>query len=78
MFHRRNDWALTPNSPPQYIQISYVYELPIGTNKTFLNFSDWRRPLVNGWSISGAAYVDNGTPSRSIRNSTTRAASLPG
>jgi len=62
MFHRRNDWALTPNSPPQYVQISYVYELPIGTNKTFLNFSDWRRPLVNGWSISGAAYVDNGTP----------------
>ena len=62
LFNRRKDWALTPGTPPQYLQISYVYELPIGANKPFLNFSDWRKPIVDGWSFSGTAYLDDGTP----------------
>jgi hypothetical protein len=62
LFDRRNDWALTPYSVPQQLQVTYAYELPIGPNKPFLNFSDWRRPIVNGWSLTGTAYVDNGTP----------------
>ena len=62
MFNRHNDWALTPYSEPQQIQMTYAYELPIGANKPFLNFSDWRRPLVSGWSLTGTAYLDNGTP----------------
>ncbi|HXR78304.1 MAG TPA: hypothetical protein VN737_20160 [Bryobacteraceae bacterium] len=62
LFNRQNDWAQTPYSAPQTLQVSYVYELPIGANKPFLNYSDWRRPLVTGWSISGAAYMDDGSP----------------
>jgi hypothetical protein len=62
LFNRRNNWALTPYRAPQQLQISYVYELPIGANKPFLNFSDWRRPLVNGWSVTGAALLNNGSP----------------
>lgn len=61
-FNRHNDWALTPGIPPQSLQITYAYELPFGANKSFLNYSDWRRLLVNGWSVMGAAYIDNGTP----------------
>jgi hypothetical protein len=62
MFNRRNDWALTPYSSPQQLQIIYAYELPFGPNKRFLNYSDWRRPLVTGWSLTGTAYFDNGSP----------------
>lgn len=61
-FNRRNDRALTPGIPPQSLQVTYAYELPFGTNRSFLNYSDWRRLLVNGWSVTGTAYVDNGTP----------------
>lgn len=61
-FNRRNDWSLTSYNPQQYVQIGYVYELPFGSNKPLLNFSDWRRPLVNGWSFSGTAYWNDGTP----------------
>ena len=62
LFNRRNDWALTPGIPPQSLQITYSYELPVGVNKAFLNYSDWRRLFVNGWSLTGTAYVDNGAP----------------
>ncbi|MEO7142919.1 MAG: hypothetical protein ABI165_05385, partial [Bryobacteraceae bacterium] len=60
--NRANDWSLTSYNPPQYLQISYVYELPFGSNKPLFNFSDWRRPSVDGWSVSGPAYWNDGTP----------------
>ena len=62
MFNRHNDWALTPYHSPQQLQVTYAFELPFGPNKRFLNYSDWRRPLVNGWSLTGAAYIDSGSP----------------
>jgi hypothetical protein len=62
MYNRRNNWALTPYSSPQQLQLTYAYELPFGSNKPFLHFSDWRRPFVNGWSLTGTAYFDNGSP----------------
>ena len=61
-FNRRNEWSLTPGSIPRLLQVSYVYELPLGSNKAFLSFSDWRRHLVDGWSISGTAVLSSGNP----------------
>jgi hypothetical protein len=61
-FNRRNEWALTPYNQPQRLTVSYSYELPLGVNKTFLPFSDWRRYLVEGWSLSGTAALASGTP----------------
>jgi hypothetical protein len=61
-FNRKNDWALTASNPPQYVQVSYIYELPFGSGKPLLHFSDWRRPLVSGWSVTGTAYWDGGRP----------------
>lgn len=60
--NRRNDWSLTSYNPQQYVQLGYVYELPFGANKPLLNYSDWRRPIVTGWSFTGTAYWNNGTP----------------
>ena len=61
-FNARNNWSLTSYNPPQYVQMTYVFELPFGSNKPLLNFSDWRKSLVDGWSVSGAAYWNGGTP----------------
>ena len=61
-FNRQNEWALTPSNAPQRLQLSYVYELPIGANKPFLSYPDWRKFLVDGWSISGMATVSSGNP----------------
>ncbi|HCC58178.1 MAG TPA: hypothetical protein DEQ47_13150 [Solibacterales bacterium] len=61
-YNRRNDWALSAYSRPQELQLNYVYELPLGANKAFLPYADWRRFLVEGWSVSGNVYVAAGTP----------------
>jgi hypothetical protein len=61
-FNWRNDWALTSYNAPQYLQLSYIYELPFGPDKPLLRFSGWGGPLVSGWSINGTAYWNDGTP----------------
>jgi hypothetical protein len=61
-FNWRNDWALTSYNTPQYLQLSYVYELPFGSGEPPLPFLNWGRPLVSGWSVSGTAYWNDGTP----------------
>jgi hypothetical protein len=61
-FNSQNEWSLTASNEPQRLQLSYVYELPVGANKPFFNYSDWRRFVVDGWSVSGTAVVGCGTP----------------
>lgn len=61
-YRRELEWALTPGQDPHRLQFSYVYELPLGVNKPFLAVSDWRRYLVEGWSVSGTAILQSGNP----------------
>jgi hypothetical protein len=61
-FNWRNDWSLTSYNTPQYLQLSYVYELPFGSGEPLFHFLGWGRPLVSGWSVSGTAYWNDGTP----------------
>jgi hypothetical protein len=61
-FNPRNDWALTSYNTPQYLQLSYIYELPFGSGEPPFQFLGWGRRLVSGWSISGTAYWNDGTP----------------
>jgi hypothetical protein len=62
LFNLRNDWALTSSNTPQYVQLSYIYELPFGSDKPLFNFPDWRGALASGWSVSGTAYWNDGMP----------------
>ncbi len=57
-----NDWAPTSWNQPQRLTVSYSWDLPFGPNKAMLRFSDWRRQIVDGWSVSGTCYMDDGTP----------------
>ena len=61
-FDRQNEWALTPWNNPHRVTFSYVYELPLGSNKPFLNFPDWRHYLADGWSLSGMGTITSGNP----------------
>ncbi len=58
LINLRNNWSLSYDNMPQYLQLSYVYELPFGANDSL----GWARPLVRGWSLSGTAYWNDGTP----------------
>ena len=61
-FNWRNDWALTSYNTPQYLQLSYIYELPFGSGEPPFQFLGWGRRMVSDWSISGTAYWNDGTP----------------
>jgi hypothetical protein len=61
-FNQRNDWGLTSYNAPQYLQLSYLYELPFGSGEPPFQFLGWGRRLVSGWSLSGTAYWNDGTP----------------
>jgi hypothetical protein len=61
-FNLHNDWARTSWDTPQYFQLSYVYDLPFGSDKALFHFTGWGEALVDGWSISGTAYWNDGTP----------------
>jgi hypothetical protein len=61
-FNARNEWALSPWNTPQHLSINLSYDLPFGANKPFLNFRDWRRHLVDSWSVSDTSTIQDGTP----------------
>ena len=62
-FHRReNEWSVSATNIRHNLQFTYVYELPFGANKPFLNFPGWRRRLASGWSLSGTGSIQGGTP----------------
>ncbi|MEX2264273.1 MAG: hypothetical protein WD696_20130 [Bryobacteraceae bacterium] len=61
-YSRENEWSLTPGNEPHRLQFSYVYELPLGSNKALLDFEDWRRHLADGWSVTGTGIVQSGGP----------------
>jgi len=61
-YNRDGEWSRTAWLSPHRCSFTYAYELPIGANKPFMSFSDWRRYLVDGWSVSGASTVESGVP----------------
>lgn len=44
------------------IVASYVYELPFGAGKSFLNRAGWTDQVVGGWEISGITALMSGFP----------------
>jgi hypothetical protein len=61
-YNRSNEWGLTSSNSPHRLSLSYQYELPFGAGKPLLAYSDWRRVLTGGWSISGITSVASGEP----------------
>ncbi len=61
-YNRKNEWSLTSSNNPHRLSLSFAYELPIGSKKALLTYSDWRRHFVDGWSVSGITSVSSGEP----------------
>jgi hypothetical protein len=66
----RAERAVSVFDIPQVLQFSYIYELPLGRGKRFLNTS---RPVVNaivgGWQTSATWRFDNGRPILPVQSS---------
>jgi hypothetical protein len=61
-FNLREEKAVSPQDTPHIFVISYLYDLPFGTNKAFLNHSHGLNYVVGGWSFTGIQRYQSGQP----------------
>jgi hypothetical protein len=61
-FNVDNEWSLSSWNSPIRLSLSYMYELPFGVGKSWFSYQDWRRWLINGWSVSGISSLSSGEP----------------
>jgi hypothetical protein len=62
VFDKQGDKAISNQDLPQNFVLSYIYELPFGKNKKFLNGSRLLDRAVGGWSVSGIQRYESGQP----------------
>jgi hypothetical protein len=56
------EWGRSNFDSTHRFVISYLYELPVGRGKRFLNRSDHVANLLGGWSIGGITILSSGVP----------------
>ena len=61
-YNIKNEWSKTLGNNPHRLSLSFSYELPVGAKKAFLEFQDWRRFFVDGWTVSGITSMQSGEP----------------
>jgi hypothetical protein len=63
-YNRKAEWALSSNDQTHVVNVTAVYELPIGPGKRFLHESDniVAKNIIGGWQISGWGTYSSGTP----------------
>jgi len=60
-FNLREEKSISALDYPQVFAASYVYELPFGKNKAFLNTGALTNAMVGGWDISGVHKFQSGS-----------------
>jgi hypothetical protein len=61
-FNLKGEKSVSAYDYPQVFVASYVYELPFGKNKAFLNTGGLTNAIVGGWEISGVHKLQSGSP----------------
>jgi TonB dependent receptor len=61
-YNLRAERALASWDTPHTLVISYVYELPFGSGKAFLNRSGWLDKFIGGWQVNGNTTFQSGSP----------------
>jgi hypothetical protein len=61
-FNRRLEKAISTNDIPHGIAISYVFELPFGSGRRFLNRGGIIDKIAGGWSLTGIQQYQAGRP----------------
>ena len=62
VFNKQGDKAISNQDVPQNFVLSYVYELPVGKGKKWLNSGGPLNQAVGGWSVSGVQRYLSGQP----------------
>lgn len=60
--NRRADRGRSYIDARQRFVVSYVWELPFGSGKPFLNRRGWQGQIVGGWQVSGITSFQTGYP----------------
>jgi hypothetical protein len=58
----RAERSISPTDMTHQFSINYLYELPFGEGRPFLNQGGWFQGAIGGWSLSGVANFRSGTP----------------
>jgi Carboxypeptidase regulatory-like domain len=61
-FDQRGDKAISNQDLPQNFVVSYLYQLPFGKGKKFLNNNSALDRVVGGWQIGGIQRYESGQP----------------
>ena len=61
-FEEKRNRSLAPDDVPQTLSAAFVYELPLGKGKSYLNNNSGLDRLVGGWQISPIIRYSKGTP----------------
>src|SRR5439155_2773311 len=61
-FERQRNKALSLDDVPQILQVSFMYELPVGKGKRFLNIGGPADKLLGGWQVVSLFRVSSGVP----------------
>lgn len=61
-YNLRGERAIASFNTPQSLVISYVYELPFGAGKHFLNQGGVVNAILGGWQVNGITMFQSGEP----------------
>ena len=61
-FNRRGEKSLSNQDIPHTLVVSYIYELPIGQGRKFLNKGGALNRIVGGWQVGGIQRYQSGQP----------------
>jgi Carboxypeptidase regulatory-like domain len=61
-FNLKNNKAVSYQDIPQIFVLSYVYELPVGPGKKFIDKKGVVGKIVGGWQVSGVQRYQSGSP----------------
>lgn len=61
-YNRRLEKSLSTNDIPNVAAISYIYELPFGQGKKWVNTKGFASKLAGGWELTGIQQYQTGRP----------------
>jgi hypothetical protein len=62
-FNQKSEWSIAGNDQTHLLNVTTVYELPIGPGKPFLNKGgSLAKNIIGGWQISGVFQYASGAP----------------
>ena len=61
-FNLHQEKSLSIQDIPQTLVVSYIYELPFGKGRAFLNQNSFVNEIIGGWSVGGIQRYQSGEP----------------